>query len=95
MRFLDYCKPRKENVSLIITNLAWVRKTLKFVGVNVLSYAHARIYTSPLQKNVPLSLAGCALEAPTCLMQRGEVPLKRQIKKVACELKRCDKRKRA
>ena len=41
-----YCKPRQENVPLIITNLAWVLKMLEFVGVNVLSSAHVRIYTS-------------------------------------------------
>ena len=84
-----YCKPRKENVPLIITNVAWV-------GANVLSSAHARIYTSPLQKNVPSSLVGCTLEvseAPMHAERRSST--KAANKEVACELKRCDKRKRA
>ena len=39
-----YCKPRKNNVPLIITNLTSAVKSLKFVDVNAQCCAHAQIF---------------------------------------------------
>ena len=82
-----YCKPRKNNVPLIITNLTSAVKSLKFVDVNVQSCAHAHIFHVFSRVHilpVCLFIVGWSVlavsKAPTCRMQRGEVSPRRQTK---------------
>ena len=68
---------------------------LEFVGVNVLSSAHVRVYTSEKCPFVVGWLRSGGVRSPCLPLAERRSSTEAANKEVVCELKQCDKRKQA